>query len=53
MVERKLVDGKRRFSVTLTPPFIEVLDSLVEKGIYINHQAAIRESLRRLFKVSG
>jgi len=50
-----LVDNtdKRRFSVTLTRPYIEALDRLVEEGLYIDHQDAIRHALRRLFQYHG
>ena len=41
---------KRRYSLTLTEPFIEALDSLVERGLYLEHQVAIRGALRRLFR---
>lgn len=44
---------KRRFSVTLTRPYIEALDSLVDEGLYIDHQDAIRHALRRLFQYHG
>ena len=54
-VECKLANNanKRRFSVTLTGPYIEALDSLVEEGLYIDHQDAIRDALRRLFVYQG
>ena len=48
-----MVDDKRRFSVTLTGPYIEALDRLVEEGLYIDHQDAIRDALRRLFRYHG
>ncbi|GAI86774.1 unnamed protein product, partial [marine sediment metagenome] len=41
---------KQRFSVTLTESYINRLDILVEKGLYLNHQDAIRDALRRLFR---
>lgn len=44
---------KRRFSLTLTKPYIEALNRLVEEGIYIDHQDAIRHALRRLFQFHG
>ena len=52
-VEYKLGGNKRRFSVTLTGPYIEALDRLVEEGLYIDHQDAIRDALRRLFTHQG
>ena len=41
---------KKRICVTLTEPYLDALDQLVEEGIYMDHQAAIREALRRLFR---
>lgn len=48
-----MVNDKRRFSVTLTKPYIDALDRLVEKGLYLEHQTAIRDALRRLFQFHG
>jgi len=42
--------AKRRFSLTLTKVYVEALDQLVEEGIYLEHQVAIRGALRRLFR---
>ena len=44
---------KKRFSVTLTGPYIDALNRLVEEGLYIDHQDAIRDALRRLFHYHG
>jgi len=44
---------KKRFSVTLTTAYSEALDQLVEKGLYLDQQDAIRGSLRRLFRHHG
>jgi len=41
---------KRRYSLTITNVYVEALDQLVEKGIYLEHQVAIRDALRRLFR---
>ncbi len=41
---------KRRFSLTLTKIYIEALDQLVERGLYLEPQVAIRGALRRLFR---
>jgi Arc/MetJ-type ribon-helix-helix transcriptional regulator len=41
---------KKRFSVTFTTPYIQRLDRLVKEGLYIDHQAAIRAAMRRLFE---
>ena len=45
--------NRRRFSVTLTPPYWRDLDWYVEEGLYIDHQDAIREGLRRLSRFHG
>ena len=42
---------KRRLSLTLTRRYVEALDQLVEEGIYLEHQVAIRDALRLLFRV--
>lgn len=44
---------KIRVSVTMTKPYVEALDSLVEKGIYLGRGEAILEALRNLFKGYG
>ena len=48
-----MVNNKKRFSVTLTGPYIDALARLVEEGLYIDHQATIRDALRRLFQYHG
>ncbi len=37
---------KTRVSVTMTPPYVEALDTLVERGLYLNRGEAILEALR-------
>jgi len=44
---------KIRVSVTMTKPYLDALDSLVEKGIYLGRGEAILEALRTLFKDYG
>ena len=44
---------KTRVSVTMTQPYLEILDSLVEKGVYLNRGEAVLEALRLLFKQHG
>ncbi len=44
---------KKRVSLTLTRVYVEALDHLVEKGIYLEYQVAIRDALRRLFQFHG
>jgi Arc/MetJ-type ribon-helix-helix transcriptional regulator len=39
--------------VTLTAAYIGALDRLVEEGLYIDHQDAIRDALRRLYEYHG
>ncbi len=34
----------------MTRVYVEALDQLVEEGIYLEHQGAIRDALRRLFR---
>jgi len=41
---------KKRVSVTLTNSYLEALDQLVEEGIYLEHQVAIRDAMRLLFR---
>jgi len=41
---------KRRVTLTLTRSYVEALDQLVEEGIYLEHQVAIRDALRLLFR---
>ena len=41
---------KKRFSVTLTSIYIEALNTLVERGIYLEPQVAIRDAMRILFR---
>ena len=44
---------KRRLSLTLTKAYVEALDYLVDEGIYMEHQVAIRAALRLLFRRHG
>lgn len=44
---------KKRLSLTLIQVYVDALDRLVEAGIYLDHQVAIREALRLLFKHHG
>ncbi len=53
MSERVKKTEKTRLSLTLTEPYIDGLDLLVEKGIYLEHQVAIRAALRLLFRRHG
>ncbi len=41
---------KTRYSLTLTRKYVDALDQLVEMGIYLEDQVAIRDALRRLFR---
>jgi Arc/MetJ-type ribon-helix-helix transcriptional regulator len=44
---------KVRVSVTMTKPYLEALDLLVEKGIYLGRGEAILEAIRSLLKGYG
>ena len=41
---------KKRYSLTVTNVYVEALDQLVDEGIYLEHQVAIRDAMRRLFR---
>lgn len=45
--------ARTRVSLTLTKVYVDALDQLVDVGIYMEHQAAIRDALRRLFRHHG
>lgn len=42
-----------RIGLTLTKVYVNALDQLVNEGIYLEHQVAIRDALRRLFRHHG
>jgi len=44
---------KTRVSVTLTSPYLDVLDRLVEEGIYLTKGEIILEALRSLLRRQG
>lgn len=44
---------KIRVSVTMTMPYVEALDGLVEKGIYFTRGEAVLEALRIFLKEKG
>ena len=44
---------KTRVSVTLTRPYVEALDRLVEEGIYLSRGEIVMEALRSLFRRHG
>ncbi len=44
---------KQRFSLTLTEVFVEGLDQLVGRGLYLNPQGVIRAGLSLLFQFHG
>jgi len=44
---------KRRYSVTLTEPFVEAVQTLVEEKTYESAPAVIRDALRRMFRSEG
>lgn len=44
---------KERIFLTLTRPYLDALDHLVEEGIYMEKQTAMRAALRLLFRSHG
>jgi len=44
---------KIRVSVTMTKPYVEVLDRLVEEGLYFTRGAIVLEALRVFFRERG
>jgi Arc/MetJ-type ribon-helix-helix transcriptional regulator len=44
---------KTRVSVTLTRPYLDALDSLIDKGIFLEGGEVVRQSLRDLFRSHG
>ena len=44
---------KSRISVTMTETYIDALDHLVEKGLYLNRGEAVLEALRNFFRRYG
>lgn len=44
---------RERIYLSLTPPERDALDLLVEKGIYLEIQEAIRDALRFFFEMHG
>jgi len=44
---------KIRVSVTMTQPYLDALDRLVEEGVYLARGDAILEALRVLFRDYG
>jgi len=53
VIELSKKSKKTRVSLTLTDPYIQGLDVLVEKGLFIDRQDAIREFIRDGFKKQG
>ena len=47
-MSEKLV--KKRVCVTLTKPYLEALDRLVQEGVYVDRAEIIKDGLRRLFR---
>jgi len=45
-----VVDDKKRLTLTLTKVYVETLDYLVDEGLYMEYQDAIRAALRLLFQ---
>ena len=47
------MDNKSRVSVTLTRPYLDALDHLVEEGIYLSKGEVVLEGLRLIFRRHG
>ena len=45
--------SKHQLSFTIPSNYIDALDSLVENGIYLNRDEAIRDALRILLREEG
>ena len=45
--------NKKRYSMTLTDRYVERLDRLIQEGVYMDQQDAIRAALRLLFQHHG
>lgn len=45
--------AKTRISVTMTKPYLEALDRLVEEGIYLSKGAIILDALRVFLRQRG
>lgn len=45
--------SKTRVSVTMTKPYLDALDRLVEEGIYLGRGEAILDALRGFLKEKG
>ena len=50
-MSEKLV--KKRVCATLTKPYLDALDRLVQEGVYINRRELVKDALRRLFRHYG
>ena len=44
---------KTRLSVTMTTPYLDALDRLIDEGMYLSRGEAILDALRDLFKYYG
>ena len=44
---------KTRVSVTMTQPYVDALDHLVEAGVYLSRGEIVLEALRNFFKDPG
>jgi Arc/MetJ-type ribon-helix-helix transcriptional regulator len=46
-------DKKTRISLTLTKPYLDALNHIVEEGVYLSQGEAVREGLRLIFRHYG
>ena len=51
VLSEKLV--KKRVCVTLTKPYFDAMEGLVQEGVYVDRAEIIKDALRRLFRHYG
>ena len=53
MTELNKGTDKKTIRITLTKPYLETIDKLIEKDIYSRRSEIIKEALRRFFAYHG
>ena len=49
--EKRMVDKEKKcVCVTLTKPYLDAIEGLVQRGVYVSHAEIIKDALRRLFR---
>lgn len=51
VLSEKLV--KKRVCASLTKPYLDALEGLIQKGVYVDRAEVIKDALRRLFRHYG